>query len=214
MCTLLGELVQGRKGLLFGVACCRRIEHLLSDRRSVAAIGAAEQYADGLIVPEQLQAVGAGAREAFVELAYLFDARDDSDQARRAALAPLLLTADDVPERAFAVATHCQTAGDPPTSVASNLWAVHQERAHCHILYEIFGNPFRPVAFAPEWRTDTVLALARQMYEARDFSAMPILADALQDAGCDNEPVLGHCRERDATHVRGCWVVDLVLGKE
>jgi hypothetical protein len=77
----------------------------------------------------------------------------------------------------------------------------------------ITGNPFRPVAFSPEWRTDTAVALARQMYESREFGAMPILADALQDAGCDNEDVLNHCRG-DGPHVRGCWVVDLVLGKE
>jgi hypothetical protein len=69
-------------------------------------------------------------------------------------------------------------------------------------------------SFDPAWRTDTVLALARQMYESRDFSAMPILADALQDAGCDCDDILSHCREAHATHVRGCWVVDLVLGKE
>ena len=58
------------------------------------------------------------------------------------------------------------------------------------------------------------LALARQMYESREFSAMPVLADALQDAGCDSDDVLKHCREAGAVHVRGCWVVDLVLGKE
>jgi hypothetical protein len=52
------------------------------------------------------------------------------------------------------------------------------------------------------------------MYESRDFSAMPILADALQDAGCDNDDILSHCRDTSLTHVRGCWVVDLVLGKE
>ncbi|AWM42429.1 hypothetical protein C1280_28505 [Gemmata obscuriglobus] len=64
------------------------------------------------------------------------------------------------------------------------------------------------------YRTDTVLALAAQMYESRDFSAMPILADALQDAGCDNADVLDHCRDPEGAHARGCWVVDLVLGKE
>ncbi|MBM3982116.1 MAG: hypothetical protein FJ304_18005 [Planctomycetes bacterium] len=80
-------------------------------------------------------------------------------------------------------------------------------------LREVVGNPFRPVAFAPEWRTDTAIALARTMYEAREFGAMPILADALQDAGCDNDDILNHCRG-DGPHVRGCWVVDLVLGKE
>ncbi|WP_081471938.1 hypothetical protein [Gemmata obscuriglobus] len=76
----------------------------------------------------------------------------------------------------------------------------------------VLGNPFRPAAFAPEWRTDTVRALAARMYESRDFSAMPILADALQDAGCDSDDILNHCRGL-GPHVRGCWVVDLVLGK-
>lgn len=85
---------------------------------------------------------------------------------------------------------------------------------YCSEVRDIFGNPFRPVAFSPDWRTDTTLALARQMYESRDFGAMPILADALQDAGCENDDILAHCRDANATHVRGCWVVDLVLGKE
>ena len=79
-------------------------------------------------------------------------------------------------------------------------------------LRDIFGNPFRPVAFSPEWRTSTVVALASQMYESRDFSAMPILADALQDAGCEDEQVLAHCCA-EGPHVRGCFVVDQVLGK-
>lgn len=80
-------------------------------------------------------------------------------------------------------------------------------------LRDIFGNPFRPAAFPPSWRTDTAVTLARQMYDARDFGAMPILADALQDAGCDDDDVLNHCRDTNASHVRGCWVVDLVLGR-
>jgi hypothetical protein len=80
---------------------------------------------------------------------------------------------------------------------------------------DVFGNPFhkRP-KFDKRWRTDTVLALVRTMYDSREFSAMPILADAIQDAGCDNDDILDHCRDATATHVRGCWVVDLVLGKE
>ena len=76
---------------------------------------------------------------------------------------------------------------------------------------DIFGNLFRPVAFSPEWRTSTALLLARQMYESRDFSAMPILADALQDAGCEDADILAHCRG-PGPHGRGCWCVDLVLG--
>lgn len=63
-----------------------------------------------------------------------------------------------------------------------------------------------------DWLTSTVLVLAESIYTVRDFSAMPILADALQDAGCDNEDVLNHCRN-PGQHVRGCWVIDLLLGK-
>ncbi len=80
------------------------------------------------------------------------------------------------------------------------------------LIRDIFGNPFRPVAFDPRWRTEHTVGLAAKMYEDRDFAAMPILADALEEAGCDSETILSHCRE-PGVHVRGCWVVDLVLGK-
>ncbi|WP_227254383.1 hypothetical protein [Frigoriglobus tundricola] len=85
--------------------------------------------------------------------------------------------------------------------------------AQTGLIRDIFGNPFRPVAFSPSWRTDTAVALARQMYESRDFGAMPILADALQDAGCENTDILAHCRI-PGLHVRGCWVLDAVLNKQ
>jgi hypothetical protein len=87
-------------------------------------------------------------------------------------------------------------------------------RWHLPHLRDIFGNPFRPVNFDAEWRTSTAVALAKGMYETRNFSAMPILADALQDAGCNNADILSHCRDANGVHVRGCWVVDLVLGKK
>ncbi len=63
-----------------------------------------------------------------------------------------------------------------------------------------------------DWRTTTATTIASQMYDSREFGAMPILADALQDAGCENADILEHCRG-PGPHVRGCWVVDLVLGK-
>jgi hypothetical protein len=93
-------------------------------------------------------------------------------------------------------------------------WDEQMKAAVPWLLRDIFGNPFRPVPFSPKWATDTAVSLARTMYESRDFSAMPILADAFQDAGCDSEDILNHCRDVNATHVRGCWVVDRVLGKE
>ena len=81
------------------------------------------------------------------------------------------------------------------------------------ILRDIFGNPFRPVAFDPRWRSSDTVGVARGIYEDRAFERMPILADALMDAGCDDEQVLGHCRG-EGPHVRGCWVVDLILDKK
>ncbi|AWM42432.1 hypothetical protein C1280_28660 [Gemmata obscuriglobus] len=77
---------------------------------------------------------------------------------------------------------------------------------------DIFGNPFRPVVLNPAWRTSDALALARGIYDEGAFDRLPILADALQDAGCDSDDILNHCRG-PGPHVRGCWVVDLVLGK-
>jgi hypothetical protein len=77
----------------------------------------------------------------------------------------------------------------------------------------VVGNPFRPVSIDPLWLTSDVLGLARGIYEERAFDRLPILADALMDAGCDNDDILTHCRS-EGPHVRGCWVVDLILGKE
>ena len=96
---------------------------------------------------------------------------------------------------------------------ARTIWESTINRSHTDVVREVFGNPFRPVPFSPNWRTSTAVTLASQMYESKDFSAMPILADALQDAECNNEDILSHCRS-GGSHVRGCWVVDLVLGKE
>ncbi|VTR93293.1 Uncharacterized protein (Fragment) OS=uncultured bacterium PE=4 SV=1 [Gemmata massiliana] len=103
-------------------------------------------------------------------------------------------------------------AGDIHTHITSvGRTPPNMELQPAHVR-DIFGNPFRPAPFSPSWRTSTAVELAAQMYESRDFGALPILADALQDAGCDNADVLEHCRG-PGPHVRGCWVVDLVLDK-
>ena len=105
-------------------------------------------------------------------------------------------------------------AGNAADGAIRQLFDLGRESiGYARLLRDIFGNPFRPVTFSPSWRTDTAVTLAQQMYESRDFGAMPVLADALQDAGCDNDDVLNHCRG-PGPHVRGCWVVDLLLGKE
>lgn len=90
--------------------------------------------------------------------------------------------------------------------------AVAEGAAQVCLLRDIFGNPFRPVTLDPRWQSETVVALASGIYAERAFDRMLILADALEDAGCDNADILAHCRG-DGPHVRGCWVVDLILGK-
>jgi len=105
----------------------------------------------------------------------------------------------------FAIAT--------ATQIADALEQPESERAaQAILLRDIFGNPFHPVAFDPAWRTEAVVGLARGAYEDRAFDRLPVLADALEDAGCADAAVLAHCRG-PGPHVRGCWVVDLVLGK-
>ena len=76
---------------------------------------------------------------------------------------------------------------------------------------DVLGQGDPPDARWPQWRTSDVRALARGIYRDQAFDLLPILADALQDAGCDDDMVLSHCRE-GKNHVRGCWVVDLAMG--
>jgi hypothetical protein len=82
----------------------------------------------------------------------------------------------------------------------------------CRLLRCVFYNPFRPVTADPSWFTSTVTALAHGIYVDRAFDRLPIFADALQDTGCNHDDLLNHCRG-SGPHARGCWVVDLVLGK-
>lgn len=79
---------------------------------------------------------------------------------------------------------------------------------------DVYGNPFRPPpAFDPTWRTAEAVSLAQSMYDADSFDRMSELARALRAAGCEDTDILDHCNA-DRPHVRGCWVVDLVLGRE
>jgi hypothetical protein len=85
--------------------------------------------------------------------------------------------------------------------------------ARKHYLRDIFGSPSRLVMIDRHWLTPTVVALVQAIYSDRSFDRMPILADALEDAGCTNADILSHCRG-PRPHVLGCWVMDLLLGKE
>jgi hypothetical protein len=87
-----------------------------------------------------------------------------------------------------------------------------EREAQCMILRDLVGNPFRPITPYAEWLSMTVTRLAETIYTDRTFDRLPILADALEETGCDNADILNHCRQ-PGEHVRGCWVVDLILGK-
>jgi hypothetical protein len=216
-----------RKLRLFACACCRRVWHLLPDERSRKAVEFAERCDDRTGDDERV-AVRGLAYQAAGDLAAryrqmssdLLDATSplyrEAWMYLRAANAATLTVADDAGEAArvaadrTAVAAGIERSGRVEPEHLEPFRRAEQEQ-QVGILRDIFGN-LRPVAFSPDWCIDTALSLAGTMYENGDFSALPILADALQDAGCDNEEVLNHCRG-DGPHFRGCWVVDLVLGK-
>jgi hypothetical protein len=95
-----------------------------------------------------------------------------------------------------------------------------ERQGHAALLRCILGNPFRPTPLDPAWRTRDVLALARVAYEQRalpsgelDTSRLGILADALEEAGCIDAGILDHLHD-PGLHVRGCWAVDLLTGRE
>src|SRR5262249_54964478 len=111
------------------------------------------------------------------------------------------------PDNLVECLARCAPGEDNPARQAKN----REEQAL--ILRDIFGRrPLRPVTINPAWRTSNVTALAQSIYDDRAFDRLPILADALEDAGCDNADVLNHCRQ-PGEHVRGCWVLDLILDK-
>ena len=193
-----------RKLRLFGVACCRRVLHLVeSDSAITACVEFTERFADGDGAKTRLKKMAA-ANEAWVERKRHRLLRQLTILDLQIASAASRLCNADADRAAWAYTSlGLETSGDPTTD----------HPVLCQLLRCLFGNPFRPVAFDPSWRSETAVALATGIYDARAFDRLPILADALEEAGCDHPDVLAHCREPNAPHARGCWVVDGVLGK-
>ena len=181
-----------RKQRLFAVACCHRVWDSLVEDLCRNAVEVAERLADGNATLEEWHDVMLPAAKTG------WDEEGNNILAAPAAAA-------------------CRSGlgydADIPAAIITT-FSPHRDEAglQAALVRCIFGNPFRPVAFNPAWRTSDVVALARGIYDDRAFDRMPILADALQDAGCDNDDILNHCRA-GTPHARGCWVVDLVLGK-
>ncbi len=203
-----------RKFRLVVVAALRAVWPHLTDPRSRAAVEAAERYADDY-EPDPLDEADEPAFQA------IEDAEDDEGFDDPVQSASVLAAAawrsregvmlNDASIRGVAdwawIVSELEStgvAGRPPG----------QSRAlHLRLFHDIFPNPFRAVAVDQAWLTPTVLLLAESIYADRAFDRLPILADALQEAGCDHADILAHCRG-EGPHVRGCWVVDLVLGKD
>jgi hypothetical protein len=195
------SVTSNRKLRLFAVACGYLIQHLLADERSCLAIVTAERHAEGLATDEDL----ATTEHNLLDLAKGEQRVGDMNWVRSAAAniatADVVLAADQSLWYSMA-----HFGADDDTLYLAGL------RLRWTMLRDIVGNPFRPVTPERSWLTATMVSLATAIYNERAFDRLPILADALEDAGCTNEEILNHCRQ-PGEHVRGCWVVDLVLNK-
>jgi hypothetical protein len=198
-----------RKRRLFAVACCRQVWTSLPGEMSRQAVDVAERFADGQASEAEL----AEANRNIEPITSAYSGHIYANPAHYATSNPV--------DTVFATLNASELVtddrmGEYETHEEEIVWkeaAAKVDEIHSLIVRDIFGNPFRPIAVDQSWRTSTVVTLAEGIYQERAFDRLPILADALQDAGCDNEDVLNHCRS-EGPHVRGCWVVDLLTGRK
>jgi hypothetical protein len=209
-----------RKLLLFLCACGRRLGPLLTDERSLEAIRVVERFADSAATKGEVMQALQGAEAAMED----FKDADDVDPHLGAAIAAhdIAWSAASGVDIGFvaglanAAAEAAATAStDAMPEVTREAWEsarLAEKAGQAALLREVLGNPFRPAAVDPAWRTPSVLALARAIDQGPAFERMPQLADALAEAGCGDPAVLSHGRS-PAGHVRGCWLVDALLGR-
>ena len=203
------ELTEARRAVLPPVT--RPSAHLLATR---AAANAALPRPEVAEVVAHTAAAAAGLEKA-EGLEDTAGRRLQSAWGRFLAVLPAELT--PLAWQAMAVPAWRAVAADRVAfDAAQNEGAAAERARQCDVLRDLIGNPFCPAAVDPHcltWNDRTVPRLARALYDEKDFDNLPILADALEDAGCDDADILRHCRE-PGRHVRGCWVLDLLLGKE
>jgi len=187
-----------RKLRFFAVASCRCIASFVQNEHLRGVVNTVERYADGQATHREM--VSAAKTSDWVGL---LSERRDRVLAHAAWYASAMNVWNSWRRRAHTI------------RIVRYLLAYDRAQApyQAALLREFFGNPFRPVTVDPGWRRSDVVALARDIYAERAFDRLPILADALQDAGCDSDDLLTHLRG-PGPHVRGCWALDLVLGKE
>jgi hypothetical protein len=196
-----------RKRRLLACACTRRVLRFLPEERFAWAVAECERYADGEVEWKALLAARKVVRAADADLR----ATGGLEHQTQAAGGVRAVTEKEFMQFKMAIeyAQHALGAYSRPDFTGG---CAREAAEQVVLARDVFRNPFHPVTFDPPWRTEAVVALARSMYDSRDFTPTPVLADALEDAGCTEADVLAHCRG-DGPHVRGCWVVDLVLGK-
>jgi hypothetical protein len=227
MLSFLGKRASERKLRLFALACCRRIWKYMTDERSPAAVEFVERYADAGVAgrkgrPALHKAAKAAWSQAYAKTFQIKHpvehaahmAQTVATDAAAVALTPDAMWAAEYAAGFSAIATGwaLMAARSTPSREFDQSARQPEEEQQSRLLREIFGNPFRPVALNAASQTSDVVSLARAIYDERAFDRMPILADALEDAGCTNADILEHCRQ-PAQHVRGCWALDLILGK-
>lgn len=197
-----------RKLRLFTCACARRVWELVPAGPCRAAVELGERLAEGDNVAAQIAALPDGRLDAGVL------SRRHAAHAAVVCVEVNLRWASVVGAQAAAMAVGwaLEEVENSAKLQTYNRGRSEEEQVQAALLLDIFGNPFRPVAVERRWLTSTVVALAQGIYKDRAFDRLPILADALMDAECDQENLLDHCRS-PGPHVRGCWVVDLLLDK-
>jgi hypothetical protein len=198
-----------RKLRLFACACARRIWDLLTDRWSREVIETAERYADGQASRAALDRARLAARKARNRIKGDKTAADIAQYCGAANVQEAVWNVADV----MVSLAVWQQARESPAATRKGFRAETTEmKRQCDLLRELFGNPFRRVRVPAAWLTwndRTIPRLARAIYEERAFDRLPILADALEEAGCDNKDILRHCRGQQE-HVPGCWILDLL----
>ncbi len=213
MLEIVRTKMSQRKLRLFAVACCRRTEHLFVDARCHEALEVAERFADALATSNERLSTAVRVRECRRGSVGRQSKNGVVDNAvGHAQLAASFLCGSFPFEAAQAALTFCPRA---LAFMADDFLATQrqEELHHCDLLRDIVGMPFQKRRADPSWFTSNTVSLARAIYDNRRFDDLPILADALEEAGCVDEIILAHCRETP-THARGCWVLDLLLGTE
>jgi hypothetical protein len=196
-----------RKFRLVACGCCRRIWSLLGDERSRNAVEVSESYADKSASREQLLIA---QNAAMLGRSSIDAAVYPEVQAAVSLARPSITTHYILQLVRNAVANHEMQRSGGYSRDRRALIDHREAVAQVRVIHDAFGNPFQTRPFDPRWRTSDVVGLARAIYEDRSFERVPMLGDALMDAGCSDQAVLGHCRSDDS-HVRGCWLVDAIL---